>query len=345
MARSRRVTKYGSRFRCVARDSRRVNRLGLLGLLVLASCETEPLTLDAYPVAYLDVACDFLVRCGVTPSIESCRESRSKMRFDAELISAVDAGIVMWHGDAAEDCLARIDQLSCDRTSESYRHFGCEPMFSGTLGNGEACTTSTECISRECWTEGCTKACCVGYCAGDIKPTIGEIGDPCRLSGCVAGARCEDSVCVPLRAEGEACTYELNGECAYGLACIDKVCTSPIESGESCTIASECRMIGESCNPRGTCGPVGQLGDLCISSNHCAPHLVCGVESHCRPAPKVGERCDAFFFSECYDADAFCDEVTKMCALPKSDGAACTYSVECQSYNCFDGACVSCDTN
>jgi len=310
-----------------------------IGALVLvASCSAHTLAIEDYPAAWLDAGCELLVRCGVTTSIESCRATRTAVRYPADLFAAVDAGIVRWHGAAAEECIDRLAQASCDRTSESYRRLGCERLLSGTLGDGEACTLSVECVSNECWTEGCTEACCVGYCVGDTPPAIGKIGEVCRLSGCESGARCEDSVCVPLRAEGEACTYELNGECAYGLACIDKECTPPIESAESCTIGSECRMVGEQCNPRGRCGPLGQIGDLCISMNHCAPHLICDVGSHCAPAPRIGEACEYL----CFDAGAFCDDATHVCTLPKLDGAVCAYDHECRSYNCFEGGCVAC---
>ncbi len=313
-------------------------------LVLVAACGNGPLTLEEYAAVRIDVTCDYLVRCGVTPSIENCVATRGSVRFSTDLLAAVEAGRVRWNGDAAEDCLDRLEQVTCDRTSESYRHLGCEPLFAGTVGEGAACTMSVECISNECWIEGCTDACCTGYCAGETPPAIGRIGEVCRLSGCESGAFCENSVCVPLRAERETCTYESVGECAYGLTCVDEVCAAPVESGQPCSFGSTCRLLGESCTPQGICGPLGQNGDVCISSNHCASHYVCGVESRCVPAPRIGEPCDDFT-SACFDAGAFCDVATKRCALPKLDGAACTFAHECESSNCIDGACATCTAN
>jgi len=321
-----------------------MQRIGVLGVVLVAACGAPTISIEDYPSAHLDVGCGFLVRCGVTTSIESCRQTRAAVRFPADLLAAVDAGIVRWHGEAAEECLDRLEQVSCDRTSESYRHFSCDPLLTGTLSDGQSCALHGECISGECWTESCTDACCIGYCVGNTPPAVVAIGEVCGISECEAGAWCENRLCVPLRGEGEACTYELNGECMYGLACIDKVCTPPIESAASCTIASECRMVGEQCSPRGMCGPLGQIGDLCISGNHCASHLVCDVGSHCAPAPRIGEACGAYSY-ECFDAGAFCDAATRVCTLPKPDGAACTYRHDCQSGNCFEGACVSCTSD
>lgn len=308
------------------------------GLVLMAACSDRVLTLEEYPAARLASSCDFFMRCGVIPTIEECRATQAERRFATDLIRAVNAGTVRWHGDAAEDCVDQLDGLSCDRTSERNRSYACDRLFTGTLAENEACTMSVECISNECWTEGCTDACCVGYCVGNAEPEIGEIGEPCRLSGCVAGARCESSVCVPLRDEGEMCFDQT--ECAFGLACIDRVCAVPDYNGDPCS-ESSCAMAGELCGFHGVCEPIGQLGYPCSQDSHCGINYTCGGDSRCTPAPSVGQRCSPYS-ERCFDAGAFCDLRTDLCTLPKPDGASCSWSGECQSQRCPTGTCISC---
>jgi hypothetical protein len=318
-------------------DGRFVKRFVVM--MALGACAEPRLSIDDYPDAWLEASCELRVRCNAEDSVESCRSTRLPFELDARLIGAVDAGRVRWHGDAAEDCIEKIGLATCDTTSESYRYLHCQPAFSGTLGNGEACTLSTECISRECWTEGCTEACCVGYCAGDTVPVVGELGEPCRLSGCVAGTRCENSVCVPLRAEGDACMWD--DECAYDLGCgSQQRCESLAFSGERCNTQVDCRMVGEICGPQGTCEVTGTPGDPCLQDSHCGARFVCHTDGRCAPGPAVGQPCS--FNRVCFDLGAYCDETTDLCSLPQADGAACTFSGECESAYCFDGACASC---
>lgn len=309
-----------------------------VGVLVLvAACGSEALTLEDYPAARLEASCEYFIRCGVIPTLEECRATQPEYRFWPPLIAAVEAGTVRWHGDAAEDCLDRMQGLTCDRTSERNRRFECDRFFTGTLGDGEACTISTECIANECWTEGCTDACCVGYCVGNKEPEVGEIGEPCRLSECVAGARCESSVCVPLRGEGETCSW--GDECAFGLGCINQMCAVPDYNGEACS-ESSCAMVGELCGFHGVCEPSGRLGYPCAQDSHCGTNYVCGSNSRCTPAPRVGEPCRNTL-RRCFDAGAFCDSSTDVCTLPEPDGASCWQSNECASYQCVDGICVT----
>lgn len=318
----------------------------MAGLVLVASCRDEAMSVDEYLAARLEVSCEYLLRCGVTPSLDSCRETREAGGYHPFVIAAVAAGTIRWHGDAAEDCLGRLEQASCDRTSEAYRHIDCQPFFTGTLVDGETCALSTECISGECWTEDRPDVCGVGYCVGNTPPKVGKIGEVCRLSSCEAGARCEASVCVALRSEGESCTYDDAGQCGYGLACSQRrICEPLAGSGERCSTSEDCRMIGETCGFNATCEPVRQVGDTCLQDSQCALHYQCGVSGLCEPGPRIGERC--FGYYDCYDAGAFCDAGdTQVCARPKPDGASCGIYTDCASAICVDSTCVAtCESN
>lgn len=317
-----------------------MRRFSVSVLVLVTACGDGYLAIGDYPAARLGVLCDYFIRCGAIPTIEECRATQPEPRFGSALLAAVDAGTVRWHGDAAHDCLDRADEWSCDRTSETFRTFDCEPFFTGTLGDGESCAIGIECMSNECWTESCTEACCIGYCVGDAPPVVGKIGEVCRLSSCEPGARCESSVCVALSDEGESCGMYADNECAYGLACIDGTCAAPDYNGEPCS-ESSCAMIGELCGVHGVCEPSGRIGYPCSDDSHCGVNYLCGSDARCKPAPSIGQNCSNYF-RRCYDAGAFCARATSVCILPKPDGDACMYSDECESYYCFGGSCLSC---
>jgi hypothetical protein len=64
---------------------------------------------------------------------------------------------------------------------------------------------------------------------GTCAPVPSTEGAACDLSGCAAGLRCTDDVCVRVRDNGEAC--EAAAQCA-STVCTGGVCVAPMLCGE-----------------------------------------------------------------------------------------------------------------
>lgn len=110
-------------------------------------------------------------------------------------------------------------------------------------------------------------------------------------SSCAEGLYCEESVCVRLPSEGEACLPEGNlGQCASPLACIDEACVPRREPGEPCDLIGQCEeslwCVEGVCVPRGAVGGSCMTGFDCISASCiddvCQPPVpaLCGPYSY-----------------------------------------------------------------
>lgn len=85
----------------------------------------------------------------------------------------------------------------------------CRDAFIGTLENGAACTRFEQCKSNNC----------------------------------------EDDVCAPIPALGEACV----DRCAEDLPCVEGRCEMPAPDGAACVFGEECES--GHCGDRGLCAP------------------------------------------------------------------------------------------
>ena len=288
---------------------------------------------------YTAAACRYWARCGVVGSEAECIYIYS-WHPDPDLLAAIDAGVITWHFDAASAYRDWVDRLGCDPTDAEHRRDLWYGVYTGTKHDGEPCAFGEECISQECWQESsnCRDACCIGYCTGDSRPPLGRIGDRCRYSGCAKGY-CKDSLCVPLLAEGAACTYE--DLCDVGLTCHADTCQRLPGPGEPCI--DECRDIGQICGRASSrCENGRVLGEACIGPSDCSPIYQCylskdGNSYRCQP-PTLGDSC----FARCalpYTCD-WSGGFT--CVLPKADGSKCRFGVECASGSCDGlGLCTS----
>ncbi|HEY5922402.1 MAG TPA: hypothetical protein VIV11_12060 [Kofleriaceae bacterium] len=304
----------------------------VLVIACLAGCgdNLRAVPFDEYPAEELAARCRFWVRCGLVGSEEQCAQF-SQPRADPDVVAAVDAGFIKWDAERAQLCIDWYDSLDCDPTTEHYRYAPCFPLYLGTKRDGEACAFGYECISRECWLEGaeCSDACCTGYCAGDTPPVRGGIGDRCRYAPCREGF-CEDSLCVPLRGEGEACAG--SSECEIGLSCDWGTCKLLPALGESCTHA--CRDVGQQCDGfTARCARVLLQGERCYVDDECSPFYECSTTKSTCQLIGGGGSCGVLKQGNCA-LPYVCDYMADKCSAPKPDGAACSSGVECASYSC-----------
>jgi hypothetical protein len=280
---------------------------------------------DNFANALIDARCSYYVRCGVAATGTECTAFYQRVATDnPSTNAAIEAGLVVYHADVAQDCLDAYAALSCDTTQQSADALTvCNGVLTGTVGAGGTCAFDKECESQNCDVPTCTAACCTGTC-GPAMP-LPSIGQPCTAF-CAGDAYCgADSICHAPLVEGAACTTE---PCANGLYCAGRTMTNPGRCkplphlGELCEGA--CAEVGATC--AGSCVPIGIDGDACTSDAQCSMFYQCSG-TQCELLPTLGMPCR----TTCYEA-AYCDGA--LCVAQKSNGATCTRSDECDSHYC-----------
>lgn len=125
------------------------------------------------------------------------------------------------------------------------------------------------------------------------------------------------------------------------------------EEGDPCTLDAEC-AIPE--NGSAGCSEESNLceqlrvrdeGQSCsfADADYCGDGLYCEMEmgmmeGTCAPALGVGESCNPIMDAAKCGLGFYCDAATMQCAEAKSEGASCTFALECRSFDCDGGACA-----
>ncbi len=175
-------------------------------------------------------------------------------------------------------CVGALAEAACDDVTPP----ACK--LAGSLKAGSPCLYSQQCVADHfCKTEdgpcgkcarlpkggeACDSICDEGaWCSsGTCKKTLADRdactpSDQCgRLSRCMLDAKSSTSRCLPLRAEGEACSM---GECRPNLDCVGGKCVPrppPKKPGEACSSMFDC--LDFSCVDH-TCAALVGKGEPC----------------------------------------------------------------------------------
>ena len=166
-------------------------------------------------------------------------------------------------------------------------------VWQGTLAEGEACITSSQCASGSCSFYGRDKCgTCVTRsdtsCAANGECLVGSLcisgqclvaskeGEPCgSLQPCSAELDCAAGACVPLGQAGDRCGAADTGGCARDLWC----------NRQTDTCERSILLPGP-----GACGPTPSGGNaLCPAGSSCRPDASGG--NHCTPVGGEGATC------------------------------------------------------
>jgi hypothetical protein len=185
--------------------------------------------------------------------------------------------------NAADECIAVVAAVatSC-KLNELNFYKVCNDIVRGTLADGAACTSSSECA----FPEGGSVECGVGTC--EQRPP-GKQGDACRFTcgnggwkpncwyedGATGNAACFTALglacgpsgkCEPLGKVGDACSW---GSCSSGTYCDSETqkCAALKEIGESCE-ADAC-VSGAYCSSNGQCEAAKADGANCADGIEC----------------------------------------------------------------------------
>jgi len=261
------------------------------------------------------------------------------------------------HSDLVTEALSFVPICSprpeeCDR-----RDNDCNSVVDdGCTALGDACRVNAECESERCevvgdgsqCVEACdptaTSSCSAGFrCEADgcaegrcIRGGVDTGGRPCVQGGARCGA---EEVCEVVSPECGRCTpfdvatgsrtlgdrCDNDSQCLEG-PCFEGRCSRPCSDAERCPSDSHCRA--------GQCvyGPLGALGDRCVSGEDCstvAPECVTDGEQLCAQRCGDSNRCPSGF--ECSPSN-----VGDRC-LPEGLplGASCATNGECRSQMCM----------
>jgi len=309
-----------------------------LAALVSAGCDDAPsITLEDRYAEQLRARCDYLVRCGLFASGETCS---AYFRFpdERQLLAAVAAGKIRYDGVKARACQTALAALSCDQSSREARVIpACDGVFTGKVRDGDMCSFDEECASSRCNEAACPMDTC---CAGTCLPTQTRVavGGSCETdAGCVVDAYCaKDRTCHALAKLGQTCTRD--AECDYGLGCIgadelmDGNCRAMPLLGEPCPYM-RCAEIGARCDATRTCVAVGLPGTPCAGPDECSIYTRCDTSAgRCLESPVLGMPCTGFCAGE-----AWCDLTTSTCIPPLENTTPCTSDNQCASLFCDEG--------
>lgn len=125
--------------------------------------------------------------------------------------ASIEAGRAEYDADAAGECVAVLQGLSCAQFAANAiptSPTGCRPFLIPKVGDGGACTQDYECTSNNC--EGASNPIGEPSTEGQCKPIPAE-GQPCD-DNCTEGLFCgsgpSGKVCQPTRADGEQCNLD-----------------------------------------------------------------------------------------------------------------------------------------
>jgi len=224
--------------------------------------------------------------CGVIPpdcAVSFAAECQSDF-FDAEIVAALDAGLLEYNASAGGRLVAGFSREAiCDEFlgALGWRArdiIGFGGILTGTREPGESCTVSGDFIS-ECRLGICSMGRCIGLvdsgetcdalhaCIDLDRPITGtDIDDAVVQLRCEVPPGSATGTCVALRADGEACVD--GDECASQVC--DVTCRPPGADGAMCTGSSrEC--VSGFCNSETSTCAAGDapLGAACVSSDEC----------------------------------------------------------------------------
>ncbi len=230
---------------------------------------------------YTEKCCSAADKASMKDGTPFCTEERaSQTDCVADYEKQINDKLIEWHGEYAEDCLAKTAALipaapsTCQGWNlKKYATFrdklldavpSCREMLRGLLASGADCDYGYDCqpgltcreISEQVWKCG----------AAAKKGETCGLTDECE-DGLVCVGETGTAKCEPPHAQGAACIME--EDCELGLMC-DQTCQKPIATGGDCENAPEACDYGLFCDfDTNKCAALGAVGTTCTEDYDC----------------------------------------------------------------------------
>jgi hypothetical protein len=270
-------------------SSMKLRSLGvvLAAVLLFAACsdssqESTPWDLqdgrsESVCLEMAQTRCDRLVECGVLGQPSNHNSGRNFASKET-CVAREELGCQVYgeeFGQAAiSECVARVDEASCDRITEDHLYFGAPRCVRKLRGaDGAACTSGLECASDRCHE---------GTCAPAGSALIGE--------SCDAGRSCGWwGECVETTCQGGTIIACAQGDCELepiesqaGERCGSAI--SPEDNRHSCAPGTECMSKND--QGMGDCSAYADDGDACggvyeFGAQPCLWPAQCSEDSVC----------------------------------------------------------------
>jgi hypothetical protein len=288
--------------------------------------------------------------------------------------AAVAAGRQTYNADKAVACLDAFKALAAQDACAGLDAINdappapCDEVFVGTVAMGDGCADGGDCAvdGMECARDGeaCFGAClppessdCNGVVCGATQycDSLNDSGNPVCTDKVALGAECDESDAC----QGDAiCDVDYNADPDPNGQFIG-TCVAP----RSVAVGGECHgpqvcVVNALCDEdQGKCEAIdiAPKDDICVfGQTQCAPGTTCGdleimagvLTGTCIAAKGDGGAC--IIFTEC-QPDLQCEganpeQGTKgLCKPLRAVGAACDDDIQCASFACTNGQCVTSD--
>jgi hypothetical protein len=288
------------------------------------STDPEGLTPDELAAETLDIRCRNGVECHLHESEAECKET--SLLLSDQYKASIEAGRIIYHPSKAQACLDALETvLGCS----VIKIFGdastaasdlCREAYEPTVADGQACYSSTECISQNCEIPDCDMTCCEGKC---IPESTLNVGDSCATEACPAGAYCQTddmgmpTTCAAQLNEGEPCTSldacKVPSFCALDFVTGMGTCVVPAAHGAACDTNAifGCDRLDDYCDATTKkCVTSKLIGEPCGADAFCVFTAEC-KDGTCVKKPAEGGACDPSSFAQCLgdltcEADGTC---------------------------------------
>lgn len=231
-----------------------VRRFRVLGAVVLSSFVLAACSSDADPppkYASVDAFCDakasaecekVSASCGVTAAAcTSARKSECQ-----KFVASAQTGTRTYQAKAAEGCVDKSREVFAKSpiTPDDTKALAatCDPVFRGTQGKLQACTTAGDCANDF--------ICDKGVCADRVEKKQGDFcgnpGEVCDASSyCTQGAA-GSLQCAAKKNKTEGC--DAKNPCQDSLRCQGGFCADRLGSGEPCGSDLDCGPSAPFCD-------------------------------------------------------------------------------------------------
>ena len=260
---------------------------------------------------------------------ETCAAPGAPCTDNSECITLFCAADQSGSKICTSPCDVRRPFIGCPAGQYCSRSGGCDGICvngeAGAAGEGETCTTDTECASLLCFDPGDGNKRCLDPCEGGRGTCLS--GEVCAavVGGC-AGCVAQDLV-SGLRGLGEPCTDASQ--------CVDGQCTVEVGQGyctRSCAGDGDCSGEAFHCRlDTGLCAPGGRggVGAGCVVNGDCESTLFCATQGDLR-------WCTQFCDGTCPQGFVCSPAGDQMVCAPEVGvgGSPCATAEDCLSGSC-----------